>query len=73
LLLIVSSILIFLQKPLGASLMLVCGGMMLFLTVIDLAYFCRHGLFAKEKGGAENQGLIISLAVMGLLMILRFI
>jgi hypothetical protein len=73
LLMIISAILIFLEKPLGASLTLVCGGMMLFLTVIDIAYFAQHGLFAKERGGVENWGLIMPMVVMSFLMIFRFI
>lgn len=72
-LMIISSILIFLGKPLGESLALVCGGMMLFLTVIDIAYFYQHDMFAEEKGGKENRKLIISLSVMSILMIIRFI
>ena len=52
---------------------LVCGGMMLFLTVIDIAYFAQHGLFAKEKGGRENWGIIIPMVIMSFLMILRFL
>lgn len=73
LLMIISAILLFLEKSLGASLTLVCGGMMLFLTVIDIAYFAQHGLFAKERGGVENWGLIIPMVVMSFLMIFRFI
>jgi hypothetical protein len=72
-LMVISAFLLFLEKPLGESLTLVCGGMMLFLTVIDTAYFAQHGLFAKEKGGAENLGLIIPLAGMSFLMIFRFL
>lgn len=72
-LMIISAILLFLEKPLGVSLTLVCGGMMLFLTIIDIAYFAQHGLFAKERGGAENWGLIIPMMIMSSLMIFRFI
>lgn len=72
-LLIISAVLLFLEKPLGASLTLVCGGMMLFLTIIDIAYFAQHGLFAKDKGGAENLGLVVPMVIMSFLMIGRFI
>jgi len=72
-LMIISAVLLFLDKPPGKSLTLVCGGMMLFLTVIDTAYFAQHGLFAKDRGGAENRGIIIPMAVMSFLMIVRFI
>ncbi len=72
-LMMIAAILIFLDKPLGEKLTLVCGGMMLFLSVIDIAYFAQHGLFAKEKGGAENWGLVIPMVAMSFLMIARFI
>ena len=72
-LMVITASLLFLNKPLGASLTLVCGGIMLFLTVIDIAYFAQHGLFAKERGGAENWGLIIPMLIMSFLMISRFI
>jgi hypothetical protein len=73
LLMIISAILLFIENPLGNTLTLVCGGMMLFLTIIDIAYFAQHGMFAKERGGAENWGLIIPLAIMSFLMIVRFL
>jgi len=69
----ISAVLLFLDKPPGKSLTLVCGGMMLFLTVIDTAYFAQHGLFAKKRGGTEKWGLVIPMAVMSFLMIVRFI
>ena len=72
-LMIIAAILLLIGKPSGESLTLVCGGMMLFLTVIDIAYFAQHGLFAKERGGAENWGVIIPMVIMSFLMIFRFI
>jgi hypothetical protein len=47
--------------------------MMLFLLVIDTAYFLQNGLFAREKGGGGNLGLIVALTIVSLLMILRFL
>lgn len=72
-LMVVAAILLLFGNALGERLTLVCGGMMLFLTVIDTAYFLQNGMFAKEKGGAENRRLIIVLALVSLLMILRFL
>ena len=72
-LMVVAAILLFLGNALGERLTLVCGGMMLFLTVIDTAYFLQNGMFAKEKGGAEHLRLILVLTVVCLLMILRFL
>ena len=72
-LMVAAAILLFLGNALGERLTLVCGGMMLFLVVIDTAYFLQNGMFAKEKGGAGNLRLILILIVVSLLMILRFL
>ena len=72
-LMVVSGILLILGNTPGEQLALVCGGMMLFLVVIDTAYFLQNGMFAREKGGAENLGLIVVLIIVSLLMILRFL
>jgi hypothetical protein len=47
--------------------------MMLFLVVIDTAYFVQNGMFAKEKGGAAHLRLCLLLGFVSLLMILRFL
>ena len=50
------------------------SGMMLFLTIIDIAYFTQHGMFAKEKDGINNLwGLVVPMIVMSALMIVPFI
>ena len=72
-LMVVSAILLFTGNALGERLTLVCGGMMLFLLVIDTAYFLQNGMFAKDKGGAAHLRLILALTVVSLLMILRFL
>ena len=72
-LMVASAVLLIVGKPLGERLTLVCGGMMLFLVVIDTAYFFQNGMFAKEKGGAANLRLSLLLSFVSLLMILRFI
>ncbi len=72
-LMVVSAALLLAENPLGQSLTLVCGGMMLFLTVIDTAYFMQNGLFARDKGGLENLGLVLPMIIMSVLMILRFL
>lgn len=58
-------------KPLGEKLALVCGGMVLFLTIIDIAYLAQHKMFARERDGKENLGLVIPMIIMSLLLILR--
>ena len=45
----ISAILLLKGFPAGKSLSLVCAGMMLFLAVIDTAYFIQHGMFSKKK------------------------
>ena len=72
-LMVISAILLFLGKPLGERLTLVCGGMMLFLTVIDIAYFTQHKMFARERDGIANMGLILAMIVMSVVMIFRYI
>ncbi len=72
-LMIVSAILLLMGNPLGERLALVCGGMVLFLTIIDIAYFAQHRMFARERGGRENLSLVIPMVIMSLLLILRFI
>lgn len=70
---VVSAILLLIGEPLGERLALISGGMMLFLAIIDIAYFAQNGLFAKDRGGRENLGLVILLIIISLLMILRFV
>ncbi len=72
-LLVVSAVLLLMGFPLGERLALVCGGMLLFLAIIDIAYFKQNGMFARERGGKENWAVIIPLVVMSLFLILRFI
>ena len=72
-LMIIAAILHFVGHSLADNLSLICGGMMLFLLIIDLAYFTRHGMFSKEKGGLGNIGLVIAMALMCVLQILPFV
>ncbi len=72
-LMIASAILLFMGHSLGERLSLVCGGMMLFLAIADIAYFKQNNMFVMERGGKESFGLVIPMVIMSLLMILRFI
>ncbi len=72
-LLVTAAALLLTGKPAGATLSLVCGGMMLFLAVIDVAYFAQHGMFARERNGLENWGVVVPLAVMSALLLGRFL
>jgi hypothetical protein len=72
-LMVTSAVLLLMGKAIGEKLALVCGGMVLFLAIIDIAYFAQNKMFAKERGGKENLGLVIPMVIMSLLLILRFI
>ena len=73
-LMITSAILLFTGNSFGEKLTLICGGMMLFLIIMDIAYFIQHGMFAKEKDGVKNLwGLIVPMVVMSILMTVPFI
>lgn len=72
-LLVCSAVLLLTKHPLGERLALVCGGMMLFLAILDTVYFIQNKMLSKDTGGTGNLGVIVPLLIMGLLMILRFI
>ena len=70
---LVVSILLFAGIALGERLSLVCGGMMLFLSILDTVYFAQNNMLSKETGGAENFGIIIPLLLISLMLIVRFL
>ena len=59
-------------RPVGESLGLIAGGMLLFLGVLDLAYFARAGLFKREHGGIINAGVVIGTLTLAVILIVRF-
>jgi hypothetical protein len=72
LVLVTSAVLLVLGEPLGRSLALVAAGMLAFLGLIDLAYFARHGLFARERGGLLNGAIVLGVLVLTAILIVRF-
>ncbi len=72
LLLTVSAVLLVLEEPLGESLSLVAGGMLLFLGVLDAAYFARTGLFARDRDGLGNALVVIGVLALGSILVFRF-
>jgi hypothetical protein len=72
LVLVASAVLLVLGEPLGGSLALVAAGMLAFLGLIDLAYFARHGLFARERGGLLNGAIVLGVLVLAAILIVRF-
>jgi hypothetical protein len=57
-LLVCSAVLAVLELPLGRALGLVCAGMLLFLGVIDAAYYALHGMYARPRGGVLNAAVV---------------
>jgi hypothetical protein len=72
-LLFTAAALLFRGHSLGGRLSLVCGGMMLFLCILDTVYFIQNNMLSKDTGGAENFGIILPLFLISLLLIIRFI
>ena len=72
LLLVTSAVLLVLEEPLGESLALVAGGMLLFLGVLDAAYFARTGMFARERDGIWNVLIVVAASAGGLFLVVRF-
>lgn len=60
-------------RPVGESLGLVAAGMLLFLGVLDLAYFARTGLFKREHEGIMNAGVVIATLTLAVILIVRFV
>jgi hypothetical protein len=72
LLLLVTAILLVLEEPLGESLALVAGGMLVFLGILDTAYFWRTGMFAPEHEGYANLAIVVAALAGGVFLIARF-
>jgi hypothetical protein len=60
-------------RPVGESLGLIAAGMLLFLGVLDLAYFARTGLFRREHDGVVNAGVVIGTLTLAAILIVRFV
>ena len=70
--LVVAAVLLLLEEPLGESLALVAGGMLVFLGVLDAAYFQRTGMFASEHDGIANLAIVLAALGGGIYLIARF-
>jgi predicted MFS family arabinose efflux permease len=57
----------------GAWLGLIAAGMLAFLGVLDLAYFLRTGMFARERGGVANAGVVASVLALAVILVVRFL
>ena len=72
LLLVAAAVLLVLEEPLGESLALVAGGMLLFLGILDAAYFWRTGMFRPEHEGWANLAIVIAVLAGGVFLVVRF-
>jgi len=61
------------NRPVGESLGLIAAGMLLFLGILDLAYFARTGLFKREHEGIINTGVVIGTLTLAVVLIVRFV
>lgn len=71
-LLAVSAILQLGERPLGGSLALVASGMLAFLGIIDAAYFTQHRMFAREREGLANAGIVVSVLSLAVVLAVRY-
>jgi hypothetical protein len=71
-LLVVAAVLLVLEEPLGDSLALVAGGMLVFLGILDAAYFWRTGMFRPEHEGYANLAIVLAALAGGIFLIVRF-
>ena len=60
------------EQPIGDSLGLIAAGMLAFLGVLDLGYFRRTGLFARDRGGIMNAGVVVSVLTLAVVLVVRF-
>jgi hypothetical protein len=57
----------------GGQLALVAAGMMLFLGLIDLAYFTRHRMFARERDGVGNALIVGWMLLFAAVLAIRYV
>lgn len=56
----------------GAPMALVAAGMLLFLGIIDGAYFAQNGLFHHSRGGAINTGIVVATVLVAGLIVASY-
>lgn len=70
--LVVGAILQVAEQSAGTSLGLIAAGMLLFLGVLDFAYFARTGMFQRERGGFGNAFVVGSVLLVCVVLVVRF-
>ena len=71
--LVVGAVLQVAEQPAGRSLGLIAAGMLAFLGVLDLAYFPRTGMFARERGGVANAWVVATVLTLAVVLVVRFL
>ena len=71
--LVVAAVLLVLEESVGERLALVAAGMLAFLGILDAAYFWRTGLFAREREGVANLGVVGGVLTMSVILLVRFV
>jgi hypothetical protein len=72
-LLVAAAILLVLEEPVGERLALIAAGMLAFLGILDAAYFWRTGMFARERDGLANRGIVVGVLLLSGILIVRFV
>jgi hypothetical protein len=73
LLLVVAAVLLVFEQPIGERLALVAAGMLAFLGILDTAYFWRTGMFARERDGLANLGVVSGVLLLSAILLVRFL
>lgn len=72
-LLVGAAILLVMEEPLGERLALVVAGMLAFLGILDTAYFWRTGMFARQRDGIANLGVVSGVLLLSGILLVRFL
>lgn len=70
--LVVSAVLAVLDRAWGATLGLVAAGMLTFLGVIDAAYYAQHQMYARERDGVINGGIVVAVLAVAVLLVVTY-
>ena len=57
----------------GGQVALLAAGMMLFLGLIDLAYFARHDMFARQRDGVGNALIVGWMLLFATVLAIRYV
>ena len=72
-LLAVSALLVWADRPEGRPLALVASGMLLFLGIIDASYMWQQGLFARDRDGRMHAAIVSAVLGVAVLLLVRYL